>query len=142
MNFAYFYWCSATRKAHEALLPLLGVPNSNGMIKEFGIGAIGGALAQLCTTPLSVISTQQQTRKAEDIQMSIWETLKDICRSDDGWPGLWRGFKVNLILVINPMITYGVYQWLRTSLIATGRKIGSVETFCGKPYHALISFNY
>lgn len=130
MNFAYFYWSAAARSAYQQGLQYYGIEDFNSIVKEFGLGAAGGALAQLCTTPIAVIATRQQTCKAEDCKQSMWETMMEIVQSEDGWSGLWRGFKVNLILVINPMITYGVYQWLRGGLVGLKKQLGSVDAFC------------
>ncbi|OQE03846.1 hypothetical protein PENSOL_c001G03553 [Penicillium solitum] len=131
MNFAYFYWSTAARRVQQSTFQKHGIPDTNGIAKELGLGAIGGALAQLCTNPIAVISTRQQTRKATDQQRSMWETMIEIIQSEDGWTGLWRGFKVNLILVVNPMITYGVYQWLRGCLLALKKTkgLGSADAF-------------
>lgn len=130
MNFAYFYWSATARTLYDTIRERNGIPNSNSIVKEFGLGAAGGAMAQLFTNPIAVISTRQQTQ-ASDEKKSIWGTMRDIVDSDDGWTGLWRGFKVNLILVVNPMITYGFYQWLRGNLLDLKKKnIGSVDAFC------------
>jgi hypothetical protein len=132
MNFAYFYWSTAARSLQQSTFRKFSIADRNSISKELGLGAVGGALAQMCTTPISVISTRQQTRKSNDRKRSMWETMVEIIQSDDGWTGLWRGFKVNLILVINPMITYGVYQWLRGILLALRKKkgLGSADAFC------------
>lgn len=129
MNFAYFYWSAAARTLYQSILQSYGVQDANNIAKELGLGAAGGAMAQLCTNPIAVISTRQQTRKAGEERKSMWETTIEIVRSEDGWTGLWRGFKVNLILVINPMITYGVYQWLRGGLVSMKKNIGSFDAF-------------
>lgn len=130
MNFAYFYWSTAARGFQVSTFKRYGLSNANSISKELLLGAVGGALAQLCTNPIAVISTRQQTRKVDEPKRSIWETMLDIIRSD-GWTGLWRGLKVNLILVINPMITYGVYQWLREALLVlrNGKGLGSFDAF-------------
>lgn len=130
MNFAYFYWSAVARSLHQSVLQSYGLSDSNSIVKELGLGAVGGAMAQLCTTPVAVISTRQQTRKSTEEKRSMWGTMKEILDSEDGWTGLWRGFKVNLILVINPMITYGVYQWLRGGLVTVKKELGSLDAFC------------
>lgn len=130
MNFAYFYWSAAARSTYQQGLQYYGIEDFNSITKEFGLGAVGGAFAQLCTTPIAVIATRQQTRKADDEKQSMWETMREIISSEDGWTGLWRGLKVNLILVINPMITYGVYQWLRVGLVGLKKQLGSLDAFC------------
>lgn len=129
MNFAYFYWSAAARTLHQSTVQSFGLSDSNSIVKEFGLGAIGGAMAQLCTNPIAVVSTRQQTRKSHEKKISFWETVQQIVDSDDGWTGLWRGFKVNLILVVNPMITYGFYQWLRGRLLTFRKNIGALEAF-------------
>ncbi|KAI9925756.1 hypothetical protein AWENTII_012130 [Aspergillus wentii] len=128
MNFAYFFWSATARDAYQSVLRSYNQTDSNSITKELGLGAVGGALAQLCTNPISVVITRQQTRHANDEKKSIWETIVEIVQSEDGWTGLWRGFKVNLILVINPMITYGSYQWLRGKLF-TKKNISSKDAF-------------
>lgn len=86
-------------------------------------------MAQLSTNPIAVISTRQQTRKAGEKKTSTWETMKEVVNSGDGWTGLWRGFKVNLVLVVNPMITCGVYQWLKGRLLSLKRDVGFLDAF-------------
>ncbi|KAL4807219.1 mitochondrial carrier domain-containing protein [Aspergillus unguis] len=143
MNFAYFYWSAAARSLHQTTVQSLGLSDSNSIIKEFGLGAVGGAMAQLCTNPIAVVSTRQQTRKAYEEKLGFWDTVMQIVHGDDGWTGLWRGFKVNLILVVNPMITYGFYQWLRGRLLVFRKDIGALEAFllgaCSKVLATLVT---
>ncbi|OJJ52180.1 hypothetical protein ASPSYDRAFT_189918 [Aspergillus sydowii CBS 593.65] len=143
MNFAYFYWSAAARTLHQSTVQSFGLSDSNSIVKEFGLGAVGGAMAQLCTNPIAVVSTRQQTRKSYEEKLGFLETVKQIVQSDDGWTGLWRGFKVNLILVVNPMITYGFYQWLRGRLFALRKDIGALEAFllgaCSKVLATLVT---
>jgi hypothetical protein len=129
MNFTYFYWTATARNVHQSTLQSFGLSDSSSIVKELGLNAVGGAMAQLCTNPIAVICTRQQTRNYYSEKLPLWETMKDIVQSEDGWTGLWRGFKVNLILVVNPMITYGFYQWLRGRL-KKARELGALDTFC------------
>lgn len=130
MNFAYFYWSAVARTIHREVIRARGLSDSNSIVKELGLGAAGGAMAQLCTTPISTISTRQQVGKGATGRVSMWACAKSIVGSDDGWPGLWTGLKVNLILVVNPMITYGVYQWLRNILLNLRKELNSFDAFC------------
>ncbi|RHZ58385.1 uncharacterized protein CDV56_104912 [Aspergillus thermomutatus] len=129
MNFVYFYWSTKARTVHRHFLKRHNIPDSNGIVKELLLGAVGGAMAQICTNPIAVIVTRQQTCRAADEAKSIFGVLKDIVSSEDGWTGLWRGLKVNLILVVNPMITYGLYQWLRGGLLRFRKPLGSADAF-------------
>lgn len=102
-NFAYFYWYTFVRDAykrrHEG-------PVSTAV--ELLLGAIAGALAQIFTIPVSVCTTRQQTQMGED-RKGLIATAKEVI-SEDGITGLWRGLKPSLVLVINPAITYGMFE--------------------------------
>jgi hypothetical protein len=125
INFAYFYWSTKAQTVHQHFLERYNIPDSDGIVKELLLGAVGGAMAQICTTSIAVIITRQHTCRAP----SIAEVLRDIVRSEDGWIGLCRGLKVNLILVVNHMITYGLYQWLRGILLRFRKPLGFADAF-------------
>jgi len=108
-NFAYFYWYSIVRALY---LKYQTTPKPPGTIVELSLGAIAGALAQLFTIPVSVVTTRQQTQPKNE-RKGLLETAKEVIDSEDGWTGLWRGLKASLVLVVNPSITYGAYQRLR-----------------------------
>ena len=108
-NFAYFYWYSIVRTLY---LKSQTVPKNPGTIVELSLGAIAGALAQLFTIPVSVVTTRQQTQPKNE-RKGLFATAREVIDSEDGWTGLWRGLKASLVLVINPSITYGAYQRLR-----------------------------
>ena len=109
-NFAYFYWYSVVRtvfnayRAHPEAHP--------GTVAELSLGAVAGAIAQIFTIPVSVVTTRQQTQTKGE-KKGLIETAKEVVNSQDGWKGLWRGLKASLVLVVNPAITYGAYERLR-----------------------------
>ncbi|KAL4981213.1 mitochondrial carrier domain-containing protein [Aspergillus desertorum] len=129
MNSAYFYWSVNARSVYQSTLQSFGLSDSNNIVKESGLNVVGGAMAQLCTEPIAVISTRQQTCKSYPEKLSLWETMKDVVQSEDGWTGLWRGLRVNLIPVVNPMITYGFYQWPRGRLKRVKKKLERLTHF-------------
>jgi len=108
-NFAYFYWYSVVRTLY---LSSQTVPKPPGTIIELSLGAVSGAVAQVFTIPIAVITTRQQTQGKGE-KKGMVDTARDVINSDDGWSGLWRGLKASLVLVVNPAITYGAYQRLR-----------------------------
>lgn len=112
-NFAYFYWYSVVRQAYTKWAASAHSPPSTPV--ELGLGAIAGALAQLFTIPVAVITTRQQTQPRGD-KKGIIDTGREVINSEDGWTGLWRGLRASLVLVINPSITYGAYSRLREIL--------------------------
>ncbi|KKY21739.1 putative peroxisomal adenine nucleotide transporter 1 [Phaeomoniella chlamydospora] len=109
-NFAYFYWYSVVRTLYMASQK---VPKAPGTAAELSLGAVAGAVAQVFTIPVSVITTRQQTQ-AKGEKKGLLATGKEVVDSEDGVSGLWRGLKASLVLVVNPAITYGAYQRLRT----------------------------
>ena len=92
---------------------------------ELALGALAAAFAQLFTIPVSVIATRQQLSNTSTTFLS---TLRDIL-ADDGITGLWRGLKPSLVLTINPAITYGMFERLKTGLLKEGEKMTPGKAF-------------
>ncbi|KAK5691299.1 ADP/ATP carrier protein [Elasticomyces elasticus] len=124
-NFAYFYWYSVVRTIYMASS---GGSQNPGTAVELSLGAVAGAVAQLFTIPVAVVTTRQQTQPRED-KKGLLETAKEVIDSEDGWSGLWRGLKASLILVVNPAITYGAYQRLKDVLFAGKNNLRPWEAF-------------
>lgn len=108
-NFAYFYWYSVVRSLY---LSRQKFPTRPSTATELSLGAVAGALAQVFTIPVSVITTRQQTQSKGE-KKGFLDTAKEVIESDDGYSGFWRGLQASLVLVVNPAITYGAYQRLR-----------------------------
>ena len=108
-NFAYFYWYSVVRTLYMASNK---TPKPPGTAIELSLGAVSGAIAQIFTIPVAVITTRQQTQPKNE-KKGLIATGREVVESEDGWSGLWRGLKASLILVVNPAITYGAYQRLK-----------------------------
>jgi hypothetical protein len=125
-NFAYFYWYSVVRTLYMASKTLSKPP---GTLVELSLGAVAGALAQVFTIPVAVITTRQQTQGKLE-RKGLIATGRDVVNSEDGWTGLWRGLKASLILVVNPAITYGAYQRLRDVIFPGKTNLRPWEAFC------------
>ncbi|PNS21254.1 Mitochondrial substrate carrier family protein Q [Sphaceloma murrayae] len=123
-NFAYFYWYSTVRTLYTTRVS----SSKPGTAVELSLGAIAGALAQLFTIPIAVVTTRQQTQPKGDKKGMI-ETAKEVIDSEDGWTGLWRGMKASLVLVVNPAITYGAYQRLKDVLYPGKASLRPHEAF-------------
>lgn len=124
-NFAYFYWYSVVRSLY---LKSRTSPAPPGALVELSLGAAAGAVAQIFTIPVAVVTTRQQTQsKAE--RKGLLDTAREVNR-EDGWTGLWRGLKASLVLVVNPAITYGAYQRLREVLFPGKLNLKPSEAFC------------
>ncbi|KAG6004893.1 hypothetical protein E4U21_000620 [Claviceps maximensis] len=109
-NFAYFYWYTVARSLYIKSSKSVESPS---IAIELALGAASGALAQLFTIPVAVVTTRQQTAPADE-RRSLLATAREVVQGPDGVSGLWRGLKASLVLVVNPAITYGAYERLRT----------------------------
>ena len=125
-NFAYFHWYSVVRNLYISSRSLPATPNT---VTELTLGAAAGAIAQVFTIPVSVITTRQQTQPKGD-KKGLIDTGKEVIHSEDGWSGLWRGLNASLVLVVNPAITYGAYQRLRELVFPGKANLRPWESFC------------
>jgi hypothetical protein len=126
-NFAYFYWYSVVRTLY---LSQQKIPAPPSTLVELSLGAASGAIAQVFTIPVAVITTRQQTQAKGD-RKGMVDTAKEVINGEDGWTGLWRGLKASLVLVVNPAITYGAYQRLREIIFPGKVNLKPWEAFCG-----------
>jgi hypothetical protein len=132
-NFAYFYWYSVVRSLYTRSGRVSDPPST---ATELSLGAVAGAIAQLCTIPIAVVTTRQQTSHASDRNGFI-ETVREIVNTEDGISGLWRGLKASLVLVVNPAITYGAYERLKRTIFARQGSLRPWEAFCMLPSNCL-----
>ncbi|PHH50684.1 Peroxisomal adenine nucleotide transporter 1 [Ceratocystis fimbriata CBS 114723] len=124
-NFAYFYWYSVVRNVYVKSHRSSQHPST---VVELSLGAIAGAIAQLCTIPVAVITTRQQTQGKGD-RKNMTETALEVIRGPDGVFGLWRGLKASLVLVVNPAITYGAYERCKSVLFPGKENLRAWEAF-------------
>jgi len=124
-NFAYFYWYTFVRGLYITNRSVTAPP---GTAVELSLGAVAGALAQLFTIPVAVVTTRQQTMSKPE-RKGLIETGMDVINGEDGWTGLWRGLRASLVLVINPSITYGAYQRLKDGMYPGKKTLNPMEAF-------------
>jgi solute carrier family 25 (peroxisomal adenine nucleotide transporter), member 17 len=124
-NFAYFYWYTFVRDAYKRRNKVDG-PLSTVM--ELLLGAVAGALAQIFTIPVSVCTTRQQTQFGED-KKGLIATAKEVI-GEDGITGLWRGLKPSLVLVVNPAITYGLFERFKDAMYPNSPRLSPGQSFC------------
>jgi len=89
---------------------------------------VAGALAQIFTIPIAVVTTRQQTQPRHE-KKGMFATVKEVVEGHDGYAGLWRGINASMVLVVNPAITYGAYQRLREVLYPTKTNLRPHEAF-------------
>lgn len=95
------------------------------VLKELSVGVLAGALSKAVTQPISNIVVRQQTAAlvaARDPSSSTTPSqsdklsAKDIAlqiRREKGIAGFWAGYSGQLILTLNPAITFAVDGFLR-----------------------------
>jgi len=144
MQYAYFFFYSFVRNFHmkrvTRSLPKGAKIPALSTAMELILGALAGALAQIFTIPVAVIATRQQlavTGPPSDLEKQGLKKPKDnsffgVAREivhEDGVAGLWTGIKPGLVLTVNPAITYGAYERLKTAVVAPGTKISPWMAF-------------
>lgn len=140
-QYAYFFFYSFVRSSYINRLTRKLPPGSRlsplSTAAELLLGAIAGALAQIFTIPVSVIATRQQVGKIRSGQSGT-ATPVTLGKDDDsflavgreiieeeGITGLWLGLKPGLVLTVNPAITYGVFERLKSMVLLAASKAGS-----------------
>ena len=122
-NFSYFFWHNLIRGKY---LEERGADNAEvGILMELFLGSLAGCVSQLFTIPVSVITTRQQT---ESMNLNISQVAGEIIK-EDGFQGLWKGIGPSTILTINPAITYGVYERVKSILDKRNNSSSSLTTF-------------
>ena len=137
-NFAYFYWYSVVRTLYVSSRSHAKPPNT---ATELSLGAVAGAIAQIFTIPVSVVTTRQQTQPKGG-KKGLIDTGREVVNSEDGWTGLWRGLKASLVLVVNPAITYGAYQRLKDFFFSGRTSLKPWEAFCELDIESLLFYGY
>lgn len=108
-------------------------------VAELSLGAAAGGLSQIFTIPVSVIATRQQVGRSTgtknagegapsepDGDDSFFTVAREIIR-EEGVTGLWLGIKPGMVLTVNPAITYGMYERLKSILMLARATAGAAE---------------
>ncbi|KDR70289.1 hypothetical protein GALMADRAFT_255195 [Galerina marginata CBS 339.88] len=127
MQYAYFFFYSLVRSSYIKRLTKKLPPGSKlpplSTAAELLLGAVAGALAQIFTIPVSVIATRQQVgrpEKSNDSDKETDDSLLGVAREiidEEGVTGLWLGLKPGLVLTVNPAITYGVFERVKSLVL-------------------------
>lgn len=132
-NFTYFYWYSVCRSLYMRSRDRSDKPSRTS--HELLLGIVAAALSQVFVSPIGVITAEKQTRQEPPPAKGkgIWKsdlllTAKHIV-DHNGWTGLWKGFKVSLVLTINPSITYGSYERLKYLVYGNKRFLKPEQAF-------------
>jgi hypothetical protein len=137
-EYAYFFFYSFVRTSYIKRLTAKLPPGAKlgplSTATELLLGAIAGALGQIFTIPVSVIATRQQvgrpngyTEKIEgdDKEDSFVSVGREIIEQE-GVFGLWLGLKASLVLTVNPAITYGMFERVKSLVLLAAKSNGKL----------------
>ena len=128
-NFVYYYWYEWTRAFFEKAAEKAGRASKKLTTVESMIaGAIAGSATVLLTNPIWVVNTRMTTRKENDQDTlpggekrpqkkspSTIGTLMSLIH-DEGATSLFAGVLPALVLVINPILQYTIFEQLKNAL--------------------------
>ena len=99
-----------------------------GVLASLLVAALAGAGNQLCTMPMSVISTRMQAQGKlriesgrADIPTGARHVISAVWR-ESGLAGFWAGLLPALILVVNPAVQYCLYEQIQRLMRRWKRK--------------------
>lgn len=155
-NFVYYYWYEWTRAFFEKAAIKAGRASKKlTTIESMLAGAVAGGATVLITNPIWVVNTRMTTRK-EDAEKGDVEgqqkkkkpsTLKTLISliKDEGPASLFAGVMPALVLVINPILQYTIFEQLKNFVEKT-RRVGPRDAFLmgalGKLLATTITYPY
>lgn len=129
-NFVYYYWYEWARAAFEKGAVAAGRASKRlTTVESMAAGALAGSATVLITNPIWVINTRMTARKNEaEKELPVSEkgsarapspstlgTLLKLLR-EEGPQALFAGVLPALVLVINPILQYTIFEQLRNVL--------------------------
>lgn len=70
---------------------------------------------------------EEWTEVEEYVDSSFWDVGREIVR-EEGVAGLWLGIKPGLVLTVNPAITYGVFERVKSILLLAQEKAAAAPS--------------
>lgn len=138
-NFVYYYWYEWTRAAFERGAISSGRASKKLTTVESMIaGAIAGSATVMLTNPIWVINTRMTARKSESEEQSLpgapkpakastFSTLMTLLK-EEGPKALFAGVLPALILVINPILQYTIFEQLK-NVVERRRRMTPKDAF-------------
>jgi len=148
-NFVYYYWYEWTRGSFEAAAAKAGRATKNlTTIESMIAGAIAGSATVILTNPIWVINTRMTTRKhaqeADADAAAVEEggkpatprptttigTLLSLLKHE-GPRALFAGVVPALVLVINPILQYTLFEQMKNAVEKKRRVTPTIAFFLG-----------
>lgn len=144
-NFVYYYWYEWTRAFFEAAAAKAGRASKKLTTVESMIaGAIAGSATVILTNPIWVVNTRMTARKStsesdealpgapakKEKKPSTIGTLLSLLKTE-GPTALFAGVVPALVLVINPILQYTLFEQMKNTLEKKRRITPTVAFFLG-----------
>ncbi|PLB43103.1 mitochondrial carrier [Aspergillus steynii IBT 23096] len=139
-NFVYYYWYEWTRSAFEKAAVKSGrAAKKLTTVESMIAGAIAGSATVLLTNPIWVVNTRMTARKSDSdeaalpgghpkkSQTSTIATLISLLRQE-GPKALFAGVLPALVLVINPILQYTIFEQLK-NMVERRRRMTPKDAF-------------
>jgi len=136
-NFVYYYWYEFSRAFFQRTTKKANLST----VESMAAGALAGSATVLLTNPIWVVNTRMTARKSgsdsglptkegeepnEKAPSTIGTLMKIV--KEDGFMRLFAGVLPALVLVLNPILQYTVYERLK-QMLEKRRKVGAVDSF-------------
>lgn len=140
-NFVYYYWYEWTRAFFEKAAVKAGRASKKlTTIESMIAGAVAGSATVLLTNPIWVINTRMTARKSDQDEgelpggekrrqkkPSTIATLVSLIK-DEGPASLFAGVLPALVLVINPILQYTIFEQMK-NVLEKKRRVGPRDAF-------------
>ncbi|KAI9803936.1 MAG: hypothetical protein M1833_000217 [Piccolia ochrophora] len=149
-NFVYYYWYEWTRAFFEKAAIKAGRASKKLTTVEFMLaGALAGSATVLLTNPIWVVNTRMTARKQEAGSPSSSQTLPSVASHtspsrkkapstlgtfidlirNEGPKALFAGVLPALVLVINPILQYTIFEQLKSAVEKRKNRVTPSDAF-------------
>ncbi|KAH8178015.1 mitochondrial carrier protein [Sarocladium implicatum] len=143
-NFVYYYWYEWTRAFFEKAAIKAGRASSKlTTIESMLAGALAGSATVIITNPIWVVNTRVTTRKQDkeaDVEAGVTSspakapstigTLMSLLKNE-GPQALFAGVIPALVLVINPILQYTLFEQMKNTVEKKRKVTPAVAFFLG-----------
>ncbi|EMC96155.1 hypothetical protein BAUCODRAFT_69553 [Baudoinia panamericana UAMH 10762] len=140
-NFVYYYWYEFTRAFFQRTTQKARLST----LESMAAGAVAGSATVLLTNPIWVVNTRMTARKDESLDSALPTAEGDAAAprkpkapstistfmkiiQEDGFLRLFAGVLPALVLVINPILQYTIFEQLK-QLLEKRRKVTARDSF-------------
>jgi len=135
-NFVYYYWYEWTRSWFENAAIKAGRASKKlTTVESMAAGAVAGSLTVLITNPIWVVNTRMTAGKREETlpgskpakPKGTIATFVAILK-EEGMSGIFAGVMPALVLVINPILQYTVFEQLK-NIVEKRKRVTPTDAF-------------